>query len=425
MRPKVYIIDYELVSPLSAGRGNLFQQLQNNFHADRPILRCQASMIPFKKGAEVQDDLSAFYTNENEILKQAIQYDRKLELLVACYGMAAERLQDLSDRLPAERKGICMGVGADIILFEKFEEPMSAFIRKGLNPFQELIAAMNKRNGKQNLLNNPYDVHAMFLADKLQANAFQQTMLTACVSSTQAIAYAYDSILADQADLVLTGGTDSLINMLALISFGKLGVIAESTDQISCRPFDVNRSGTLAGEAAGFAVLASEKFVREHKINPIAEFLGYGNTLDAYKITAPDPGGISISNSIRKAVAHSGISVSQIDYINAHGTGTKQNDLVELNCFENALGPAVKEIPVSSTKDRHGHAIAAAGIQELCVLLECFQHDFIPANLHLQNACKPDFNLVRENFSRKINYALTSNFAFGGINTVLALKNEC
>lgn len=425
MRQKVYIVDYELISPISAGRANLFQRLQNNVHADRPIIRCQASMIPFKKGAEVQDDLTAFYRNENEILKQALQYDRKLELLVACYGMAADRLQNLSDRLPSSRKGICMGVGADIILFEKFEEPMSAFIRKGLNPFQELIADMNNRKGKQNLLNNPYDVHAMFLADKLNADAFQQTMLTACVSSTQAIAFAYDAIAADQADLVLAGGTDSLINMLALISFGKLGVIAESTDEISCRPFDVNRSGTLAGEAAGFAVLASEKFIREHKINPIAEFIGYGNTLDAYKITAPDPGGISITNSIRKAVARSGISVSQIDYINSHGTGTKQNDLVELTCFENALGAAAKEIPVSSTKDRHGHAIAAAGIQELCVLLECFQHDFIPANLHLQNSCKPDFNLVRENVSKRINYALTSNFAFGGINTVLALKNEC
>lgn len=425
MKNRVYIIDYEMISPLSTGCKNLFENLQRNHHADREIIRCQASMIPFKKGAEVRDDLSAFYQNENELLKEAVRYDRKLELLVAAYGIAAERMQDITDRLPASRKGICMGVGADIISFEYFEKPMADFISRNLNPFQELIAVMNRKQGKQNLLNNPYDVHAMFLAEKFKAEAFQQTMLTACVSSTQAIAFAYDAIVEDRSDLVIAGGTDSLINMLALISFGKLGVIAESTDQISCRPFDINRSGTLAGEAAGFAVLASEKFITENKITPIAEFLGYGNTLDAYKITAPDPGGVSISNSIRKAVSNSGITASQIDYIHAHGTGTKQNDLVELHCFENALGPVAKEIPVSSTKDRHGHAIAAAGIQELCVLLECFKHDFIPANLHLQTPCDASFNLVRENTRKKIQYALTSNFAFGGINTVLALKNEC
>jgi 3-oxoacyl-[acyl-carrier-protein] synthase II len=424
MKNRVYIIDYELISPISVGRNSLFENLRNNNCADRKIKRCNVEAIPFKKGAEVQEDISAFYSGESDRLKKTCQLDRKLELLVACYGLAAERLQPLIEKMPSARTGVLTGVGADIISLEYFEKELGGFIKQGLNPVQELISSINTIQGNLNLLNNPYDVHSIFLAEKFKAAAFQQTLLTACVSSTQALAFGYDAIAENRCDVVVAGGTDSLINMLALISFGKLGVIAESNDQVSCRPFDVNRMGALAGECAGFAILASEKFVNENKLAPIAEFLGYGNTLDAYKITAPDPGGISISKSIRDAVSNSGIDATQIDYINAHGTGTKQNDHVELKCIENALGSIAKEIPISSTKDRHGHAIAAAGIQELCVVLECFKNNFIPANLNLQKSCDNSFDLVRENRLKKIKYALTSNFAFGGINTVLALKNE-
>jgi 3-oxoacyl-(acyl-carrier-protein) synthase len=109
---------------------------------------------------------------------------------------------------------------------------------------------------------------------------------------------------------------------------------------------------------------------------------------------------------------------------NAHGTGTKQNDEIELNAIRNVMGENANSVPVSSTKDRHGHAIAAAGIQELCLLLEFMKHDLMPGNLNLQNPINADMNLLRENTSKKIKYALTSNFAFGGINTVLAVKNE-
>ena len=104
--------------------------------------------------------------------------------------------------------------------------------------------------------------------------------------------------------------------------------------------------------------------------------------------------------------------------------GTRHNDQLELDCIEKALGKAAKKIPISSTKDRHGHAIAAAGIQELCLLLEIMKHSTIPSNLKLKNPCHKDFNLVKENQKKKITYALSNNFAFGGINTVLVIKNE-
>ena len=170
--------------------------------------------------------------------------------------------------------------------------------------------------------------------------------------------------------------------------------------------------------------LILEKFVEKHNLKPVVEFMGYGNTLDAYKITAPEPEGNSITLAIKNAVENSGIEIDQIDYINAHGTGTKHNDHLELKCIEKALGEKARSIPISSTKDRHGHAIAAAGIQEVCLLIELMKNNTIPANLNLLSPCNSNFNLVRENLKSPIEFALSNNFSFGGVNTVLVLKNE-
>jgi 3-oxoacyl-[acyl-carrier-protein] synthase II len=380
--------------------------------------------IPFKKAAEVKEDLSYLYQDETEFIQSVCKIDRKLELLAACFGKAEKRLSSLINSFDKEKTGVIMGVGADVTPFELFEEKMYSYMDQNTNSIIELFTELNNTDYKLNYVNNPYDIYAIYLAQKFNAAAFQKSILTACVSSTQALALAFDEIVSGETEIVIAGGTDSLVNKLAMISFGKLGVIAESNEDFSCKPFDTTRSGTLAGEAAGFVILASEDFVKRHHIKPVAQLLGYGNTMDAYKITAPDPEGKSMVQAMQNLMKSCSLTVDKIDYINAHGTGTVQNDLLELKSFEKALGNAVKQIPISSTKDRHGHAIAAAGIQEVCVLLELMKANCIPGNLHLNKPCVSDFSLPKENMSSKIQYALTSNFAFGGINTILAIKNE-
>lgn len=424
LKNKVYIIDYDIISPIGIGKDALIGNIKSNLTSDEIIKRVNTNGIPFRRAAEVKEDLTALYSKESEFIKEICKYDRKFELLAACYGKMENRLETIYPYLEQEKTGVILGIGADSIPIELFENEILQFFSNDMDPVAELHTHANRNNTKINLTNNPYDIYSIYLANKFKAGAFQKSILTACVSSTQAIALAYDSIKNGEVDVVISGGTDSLINLLAMISFGKLGVIPESNDGVSCLPFDQNRHGTLAGECAGIIIMASEKFIKQNNISPIAQFVGYGNTLDAYKITAPDPEGISMAQAIKDAVENAGITVEMIDYINAHGTGTKHNDLLELKAFEMALGPKVKEIPISSTKDRHGHAIAAAGIQEICVILELMKHSFIPKNLHLTTACDDSFNLVRENFSKRINYAISSNFAFGGINTVLTIKNE-
>jgi 3-oxoacyl-[acyl-carrier-protein] synthase II len=424
LNKKVYIIDYEVLSPIAEGANNLISSIEKNFCSEGFVNRVDTAGIPFKKAAEIKYDLKKYYHDEPQSLKDACFSDRKLELTVACYGKAKIRMEKLISLFESERTGVIMGVGADVIPLELYEEEIINYASKNLDPLIELEFKINKNDIRLNTVNNPYDIHALYLAQKMNAGAFQRSTLTACVSSTQALAFAADSINDNEADVVIAGGTDSLVNLVAMSSFGKLGVIPESREALNCRPFDVNRNGALAGECAGFVIMASEEFVEKHNLKPVAEFMGYGNTLDAYKITAPDPEGSSITLAIKNAIENSGIDINQIDYINAHGTGTKHNDQLELKCLVKALGQKARSIPISSTKDRHGHAIAAAGIQEVCLLIELMKNNTIPANLNLLNPCDSDFNLIRENFKSPIEFALTNNFSFGGVNTVLVLKNK-
>lgn len=418
---KVYVVDYELISPIAVGREHILSSIQSGFSADRIVQSVDTLGLPFRKAGEVQQDLQMHYLNESDQIRETCLHDRKLELLAACYGKSAERINPLIQLFDPEKTGVILGIGADVTPFEKYEKEMVEHLFDGRTPINELFTEINSNKTRLNCTNNPYDLYAIYLANKFNAGAFQKSVLTACVSSTQAIALGYDAIHQGQAEVVISGGTDSLINMLALISFGKLGVIAESSDDVSCKPFDMNRNGTLAGESAGFVILASESFVKSNKLLPSAQLLGYGNTLDAYKITAPNPDGESMAQAVKNALNNSGITPKEIDYILAHGTGTQQNDQLELKALESVLGAG---IPISSTKDRHGHAIAAAGIQEFCILLELMKAGFIPRNLHMETPCETSLDLVKKDRQKRINYALTSNFAFGGINTVLAVKNE-
>lgn len=424
MKKKVYILDHELISPIAIGQENSVAALLSNASADRQIQGFDVSGLPFQQAAEVREDLRSLYANESEKLKAVCKVDRKLELIAAANGKAADRLAPLRDRIDPQRTGVILGVGAEMIPLKENEEIVTTAILAEKNAISELVIQLNTNTDRLNYMSNPYDLYSLYLAEKFQAKAFQKSVLTACVSSTQAIAQGYDAIARNQADVVIAGGTDSIINLIALISFGKLGVIAESDGKIACRPFDSNLYGTIAGEAAGFVILASEDFVYKHQFNPIAQLLGYGNTLDAYKITAPDPAGTQMAKAISNALKNAALAPEEIDYYYAHGTGTRQNDGVELAALKMALGEHASTVPISSTKDRHGHAIAAAGIQELSLLLSCMKAGIAPANLNLIHPIDPIANLLRENTKITIKHALTSNFSFGGINTVLAVKNE-
>jgi 3-oxoacyl-[acyl-carrier-protein] synthase II len=171
-------------------------------------------------------------------------------------------------------------------------------------------------------------------------------------------------------------------------------------------------------------VLAGENAVEKMSLEPRLQLMGYGNTLDGYKITAPDPSALGMIRALSRALSSAGITPDQVDYINLHGTGTVANDPLELKAVEEVFGEWAPQMPISSTKDRHGHAIAAAGGQEFVITCLCMENDFIPCNVNLKKPInEAGVKLVKdENINVPLHICLTSNFAFGGVNTVLALQ---
>jgi 3-oxoacyl-[acyl-carrier-protein] synthase II len=424
---KVFVLDYDMISPLGVGNERIFSSLENNYLAGAKIERFPTEGMIYKVAAEINDDLSGIYKHEDSRLKEALVYDRKLELLVACFHLMKDRLDVLFAGTPPDRAGVSLGVGLDIIPFELIDPHLSRFAADPFLAYGNTINHLNKQKGKINQVLNPGDFSAIYLAGKLKLGAFQKVLLTACAASTQAISTAYDSIRTGEADLVLCGGTDSIIDMISYTAFSKLGVIsaADRPAQKTCCPFDTRRDGTLAGEGASLIVLASEKAVIRLGVNPKCEILGYGNTLDGYKITAPDPDALGMKRALSQALADADLDPEQVDYINLHGTGTWANDPLELKAIMEVFGDAAESLPISSTKDRHGHAIAAAGGQEFVITCLCMERNLIPCTANLENPIEEDkVNLVRgDNLESDLNICLTNNFAFGGINTVIAMRN--
>ena len=423
---KVFVLDYDVVSPLGVGRSNVLSSLRKNVSSEMPISRFVTEGLDNNIACEIKEDLSVYYRHEHPRVLNAAFYDRKLELAVACYYLMEDRLKKLTGQVPSERLGVIMGIGADVFPVELLEQDIIGYLEKSNEPLYEIICKYNQGKCRFNTLANPFDIVSIFLAYKLRLGAFQKSVLTACAASTQAIILGYESIKQGEADMVIVGGADSVINLLSFISFSKLGILAPSNSQSGriCKPFDLNRCGTIAGESAGLCVIAGEELTKEKGFEPKFEILGFGNSLDAYRITSPDPSGDGIKRAIAGALKSSGISPGDIDYINLHGTGTQLNDPVELKTLMEVLGENLKHIPVSSTKDRHGHAIAAAGIQEFAVLCLCMENNLIPCNLNLEKPIiEEDVDLVKiQNREGIINTAMTSNFGFGGVNSSIIIK---
>lgn len=423
---KVFVLDYDLVSPLGVGKDRVHSSLESNYRGGARIRRFPADGMKLNTAAEVKDDLTGLYQGEDSRIKDALVFDRKLELVVSCYHLMRNRLGTLFAGIEPEKAGVILGVGSDVISFELVDPVLNQYSDQPGLAYGNTIDCLNRDRKGINQVLNPPDFTAIYLAGKLGLAAFQKVVLTACAASTQAIALAHDSIRRGEADMVLAGGTDSIIDMISYTAFAKLGVVADNKygDDRTCRPFDISRSGTLAGECASLIVLAGESAVEKLSLDPRFEIMGYGNTLDGYKITAPDPSAAGMIRALSRTLSNSGITPDQVDYINLHGTGTLANDPLELTAVKTVFGEYAKQLPISSTKDRHGHAIAAAGAQEFAITCLCMEKALIPCTLNLKKPIdETGVNLVRDgNISGPLGVCLTNNFAFGGVNTVLAIK---
>ncbi len=423
---RVFILDYDVLSSIGIGREETWKNIQANYSGAKKLSRFSTENLPCDFGAEITTPLSPQLSSFSESIQRACHFDRKLEMILSCYAIMKDRLKNyFSDHDPM-RAGLIFGLGLDITPIEN----LHALMQK--NPsMQEVITLyrdLNNTTDRMNIIANPLDIACVILARELKIAGFQKSTLTACSASSQSVAFGIEAIQRNKMDLILVGGTDSLLNTLGIVAFSKLGIISssdEAPEQI-CKPLDKNRSSVLLGEGAGLMVLASESFVKARGLKPQLELTGFGNSLDGYKITAPDPEARGMRKAIEQALMTSGWEPSEVDYINLHGTGTIANDPLELKAIQDVFGKASENLTVSSTKDRHGHMIAAAGIMELCLLSICMEHDLVPCTRNLKRPILDGgLDLLREhNAKKEIRKALSNSFAFGGVNTVLAIQKN-
>lgn len=277
---------------------------------------------------------------------------------------------------------------------------------KTLNPVVELEQEPNMPVGH---------IASMFNAQGPNANC-----LTACAASSQAVGEAAEIIRRGEADVMLSGGTHSMIHPFGVTGFNLLTALSTNNDDPTgaSRPFDRLRDGFVLGEGAAMIVLEEYEFAKARGAHIWGEILGYGSTADAYRVTDIHPEGRGAIGCMRMALQDAGLNPEQIDYVNAHGTSTTVNDKVETRACREVFGDNAMNTPISSTKSMMGHLIAAAGATELIVCLMAIRDNVLPPTINYQNPdplCDLDYipNAARD---AKCSIALTNSFGFGGQN---------
>ncbi len=254
------------------------------------------------------------------------------------------------------------------------------------------------------------------VAEALGLGGFRSTVSNACASGASSISAACDLLAAGEADLVLAGGTDSL-NRVLVNGFNSLMLVAPD----GCRPFDADRQGMTVGEGAGLLVLETEEHARARGARARAEVAGLGNSCDAHHATSPSPGGDGLLAAMELALADANVGPEAVDYVNAHGTGTQDNDLSEGRAMARLFGG--QRPAISSTKGFFGHTMAAAGAIEAIVCILALEHQAVPPNLRLRRV-DPDIGITpaMELAPAPLELCLSSSLGFGGNNSALLLR---
>lgn len=252
----------------------------------------------------------------------------------------------------------------------------------------------------------------------------------ACAGAAQAVGNAFRMIRRGERDCALAGGADSVLNLETMSALHVLGAPSTETrfGQALCRPFDAARSGLVAGEGAGYLVLESLPHARARGARIIAELVGYGSSLDGYKLTAPDPQGRGAAAAMQAALADARIAPGSIDLVNAHGTSTRLNDVSETRAIRSVFADDghAQRLSITANKSQFGHLIAAAAAPELIATALSCRDDIVPPTLHLDQPdpeCNLDYTPGQAR-ARRVEFALSNSFGFGGLNACLVLRKH-
>ena len=373
------------------------------------------------KAAGVVDDADLAVIDDAFPAEAAAGVDRRTRFAL---WAARAALADAGLAAPGgSRAGTVLGAGLGVVRLEDVARYLGPDGRFDARRF----AAGGEAVRPDSQIRCPPDLATASIARHFGLGGPSLTVTTACASATQAIGTAFRLIQRGEADWAVCGGADSMLHPVGLVYFVLLRAASQSADppETVCRPFDRRRSGLVMGEGAGMVVLESEPHARARgEARPWAELAGYGTSMDAYEPTAPHPQGEGAVRAMAAALADAGLGPGDIDYINAHGTGTKLNDPVETLAIRTVFGAAADGLCVTSSKPFFGHLLAACGGAECVLTALTVARGVVPPtpNLTTPDAkCDLDYVPGRPR-ERTVRAALSNSFGFGGQNGCLVLR---
>lgn len=405
---RVVITGIGAVTPLANTAEESWEKALAGQSGVGPLTRIDAERFNAKVAAEVKDfDIEQYISK-----KDARKMDRFTHYAIAASKMA---MDDSKLEITDDNAGdIGVWLGSGIGGMETFENQYRNLLEKGprrVSPFFVPMMIPDMAAGQVSIF--------------LGAKGINSCTVTACATGTNSIGDAFKVIERGDAIAMITGGAEAPITELAVAGFCSNTALSTNTDpSTASRPFDKNRDGFVIGEGAGVVVLEELEHAIARGAKIYAEVVGYGASGDAYHITAPAQDGSGATRSMQQAIADANIEPSAIDYINAHGTSTYYNDMLETLAIHNVFGDHASKLAVSSTKSMTGHMLGAAGGIEAIFSALALQQNIVPPTINLQEQAEEcDLDYV-PNEARKmtVNYALSNSFGFGGHNATLVFK---
>ncbi len=371
------------------------QSLKNGKTGIGPITLFDPSKYPCKIGAEIRDYEPEKFLEKKELKK--ISRTDQFALIASEEAVKASGIPSY----PAEELGVCLGAGAGG-MFEA-ETYHREILLKGKSRPSLIWSFIPSFTTDR-------------VAERFGFSGPKFTITTACSSSATAIGYGADLIRSGRCKAVLCGGSEALSEL----TFGGFNSL-RAMDPSPCKPFDRKRAGMSLGEGAGILILEDLDEALKRGARIYAEFLGYGIGGEAYHITAPEPTGMREARIMREAIEEARIAIDEVDYINAHGTGTPLNDKVETLSIKNVFGERAHSIPISSIKSSVGHCLGSAGAIEAITSILSIIYQFVPPTLHHEKGdedCDLDY-VPGKSREMKVEVVLSNSFAFGGNCTTL------
>ena len=406
---RVVITGLGLVTPVGIGVKPSWEALLEGRSGIGVIRTFDSSDLPVNIAGEVKDFDPLRFMEPKDVKKM----DRFIHFAVAASTMAMEDSGLKITLENAERAGVIIGSGMGGL--PAIEHYHKIYLEKGyrrITPFFIPMLIINLASGQVSI--------------KFGAKGPNSAVATACATGSHAIGDAFKVIQRGDADVMIAGGTESVITPMAIGGFAVMKALSirNAEPERASRPFDSGRDGFVMGEGAGIVILESLANAKERNAKVYAEIAGYGMTSDAYHITAPAPEGAGAASCMKATLKDAGVSPETVDYINAHGTSTKYGDELETAAIKTVFKDHAYKLSVSSTKSMTGHLLGAAGGVETVIAILSVQNNVIPPTINLDNPdpeCDLDYVPHRPRY-RNVECALSNSFGFGGTNACLLFK---